>query len=188
MAASRANLEKYKTVASVDPEWYELMLLIGRNEEWDKTQFMALLDEGLKREPGFYQTYFAALEYLLPKWAGSVAEVEDFAVSSAKRSAATEGSGMYARIYWYASQTQFGRDLFIKSRARWPSMRKGFDDIVARYPDAWNLNNYAQFACSANDGAKTKQLLSKIGEQGVIPQAWGRFEFFTQCQQLAARS
>ena len=188
LATARANLEKHKAIASSDPQWYETMLNIGRLQNWEKQKFMHLLDEALSREPAFYQTYFAALDYLLPRWSGSIPEIEEFAASAAKRSSATDGSAMYARIYWYASQSQFGAGLFSNSMVRWPAMRTAFDDVIAKYPDVWNLNNFAKFACLANDAAKTKELLSKLGANNYVAQAWDSKEQFAQCQKRAMRN
>lgn len=157
------NLERNKRIASVDPAWYETMLIVARAQGWDRGRFDALLEEALRREPGFYQTYFLALEYLLPKWHGDLDQIEQFANDAVKRTKKEEGLGMYARIYWYASQTQFQNDLFSQSLAVWPKIKAGFEDIIAHYPDAWNINNYAKFSCLARDKQKTRELLNKIG-------------------------
>ena len=68
------------------------MLLIARAGNWDRGEFNALLNEALEREPLFYQTYFGALEYLLPKWHGNIQEIEDFAQDAAERTRKREGS------------------------------------------------------------------------------------------------
>lgn len=168
---ARITLEQGKATASIDPHWYEMMLLIAKAQGWERERFDKLLNEALTREPLFYQTYFSALEYLLPKWHGDLGEIEVFALDATKRTSKTEGQGMYARIYWYASQTQFGNGLFTNSVARWPKMKVGFDDVIARYPDSWNINNYAKFACLAQDKTTTAQLLKRVGASDE-PEAW----------------
>ena len=168
---ARENLEKHKQVAAVDPRWYETMLTVARAQNWERSQFDCLLDEALTREPLFYQTYFLALEYLLPKWHGTTEDIEAFAQDATRRTARYEGKGMYARIYWFASQTQFADNIFGGSLANWSRMRDGFDDVIARYPDAWNVNNYAKFACLAQDKAKTRELLTRIAAT-PIQEAW----------------
>ena len=171
IAKAREHLEQHKRVASIDPRWYETMITVARAENWRREAFDALLNEALSREPLFYETYFRALEYLLPKWHGGTQDIEAFAQESAHRTARQEGRGLYARIYWYASQAQYGNDLFSESKAVWPRMRAGFDDVVKRYPDAWNLNHYAKFACLAQDRQKARELLERK-DIAVIPQAW----------------
>jgi hypothetical protein len=183
---SRSHLEKFKTVASVDPRWYETMMIIAKAQSWERSKFDALLNEALRREPLFYQTYFSALEYLLPKWYGNIQEIEDFAQNAVSRTKKQEGLAMYARIYWYASQTQFQNDIINNSLVEWPQMKRGFEDIIGRYPDAWNLNNYARFACLARDKPKTIELLKRI-ESAVLAEAWTPPYLKQECAQWAAR-
>jgi hypothetical protein len=186
IAMARENLETHKSVAAIDPKWYETMLTIARAENWDRSRFDSLLTEGLDREPLFYQTYFLALEYLLPKWHGGTREIEAFARDAVKRTSKWDGRGLYARIYWFASQTQFQNGLFTGSLADWSRMKNGFDDVVAKYPDAWNLNHYAKFACLAHDKVKTRELLKRI-ESDVVPDAWSPPALREQCADWALR-
>lgn len=187
IAQARRYLEMHKKVASVDPSWYEVMLMIATAQQWKQPEFERLLTEALDREPEFYQTYFRALLYLLPKWHGSIAAIERFARDAAKRTAATDGRGMYARIYWFASQAEFENNLFEDSLIDWPRMRDGFDDVIKRYPDAWNLNNYAKFACLARDRPKARELMQRI-VPNFIPDAWTPETLIDECMQLAAQS
>ena len=186
VGAARTYLEKHKDIASGDPRWYEQMLLIARAENWPRAEFDKLLDEALDREPVFYQTYFSALQYLLPKWHGGVEEIEDFARYAVDKSSRLEGQGMYARIYWYASQTEFENDLFNNSLVEWPRMKAGFEDVVSRYPDAWNLNNYARFACLARDKATTAELMRRIGSS-VVSEAWNSKALKNECVAWASQ-
>ena len=184
IAMARENLEAHKQVAAVDPRWYETMLTIARAENWDREKFDALLTEALNREPLFYQTYFLALEYLLPKWHGGTQEIEEFAQRAVRLTSKDEGKGMYARIYWVASQTQFQNGLFVDSFANWSRMKVGFDDVVAKYPDAWNLNSYAKFSCLAKDKLQTRKLLKRIGSD-VLLEAWAPTTLHAECAEWA---
>ena len=85
---------------------------------------------------------------------------------------------MYARIYWYASQAHFQNELFTKSFAAWPRMKEGFEDVIARYPDSWNLNNYAKFACLARDKETTREILKRIQSDPVM-EAWDPPSFYS---------
>ncbi|BBE51042.1 hypothetical protein OYT1_ch1488 [Ferriphaselus amnicola] len=187
IAKARIELEQHKSVAASDPNWYVTMLTVSRAENWSYREFDALLNEALDKEPLFYQTYFSALQYLLPKWHGGLREVESFAQNAVKRTQQQEGSGMYARIYWYASQVQFSNEIFVKSLATWPQMRRGFDDIVRKYPDPWNLNHYAKFACLAKDKSKARQLLKQI-EPIYLRDAWSPPQLRTHCMIWANRA
>lgn len=180
---ARENLERHKAIAAVDPGWYEAMLTVARAEGWNRREFDALLNEALDREPYSYHTYFAAVEYLLPHWQGSAEEVEQFAQQAVARTRAQEGESLYARIYWAASQG-FGNDLLFRSSTVWPRMKAGFEDVIARYPDVWNVNNYARFSCLAGDKQKARQLLTKIQAAPVV-EAWQPVSLFVRCQRWA---
>ena len=63
-------------------------------------------------------------------------------------------------------------------------MKAGFDDIIARYSDRWNINNYGWFACLAGDRATTKALLARIGE-APLEAVWKPAGAFGRCQMWA---
>jgi hypothetical protein len=50
-------------------------------------------------------------------------------------------------------------------------MKKGIDDVLKRYPDQWNINNFALFACLAKDKKMAKELLDLIKEPPML-QVW----------------
>ena len=58
-------------------------------------------------------------------------------------------------------------------------MKKGFEDIVERYPhSAWDMNNFAAFACRAHDGDTYRTLRFRNRQQhpaqGVADQCLAR--------------
>jgi hypothetical protein len=164
---ANSDLVLWKKELSDDPQWYRNMLLLSRAFVWSRSEFDGILAEGVKKEPLFYEMYFEALEYLLPKWLGSADHIEEFARKSADATSTLEGQSLYARIYWYAADAQFHDRLFTDTMADWPHMKAGFDDMVARYPDKWNLSAYARFACMAGDRATTRELLDRIGADAM---------------------
>lgn len=182
---ARVYLEKHRQVASNDPYWYELMARIGYTQGWPDSEFSKLISEALQREPLFYQTYFAAIDYYTPKWRGSAAAIEKFARKTLEQTKAAEGYGMYARVYWYASQTHFGDKLFSESLVDWPMMKRGIDDVLKKYPDRWNINNFARFACLAKDRAKTSELFARIGNS-PLPAAWRSRLLYQHCKAWAS--
>ena len=170
VAKAREHLLAHKQIAAPDPRWYETMLVVAKLDGWPPSQFQALVDEAVTKHPYFYQIYFAAIDYLTPKWHGDKRKIEDFANFAVKKTNAREQTGMYARIYWYASQVQYGTLLFTDSAVVWPRMKQGIDDVLRHYPDQWNINNFAQFACQAGDRVKTEQLINRI--ETPMPEVW----------------
>lgn len=172
-------LMQQKQIASADPHWYAVMIEVAMLQSWDGNRFAELALEGLSKHPDYYPTYFSITRKLEPKWGGSGEAIESFANAAVDRTRGTEGMGMYARIYWYASSDQYGDDLFSQSKIDWPRMRSGIEDVLAHYPDQWNIQNFARFSCLAGDLALTKDLLERV-ESDPMPQVWlGPWEFQT---------
>ncbi len=168
---ARSHLETSKKIAAKDPNWYALMITVGYRQSWPETRIASLFQEGLERNPYYQQIYFASLDYFAPKWGGSAEKIEEFARSAVNRTQAQEGLGMYARLYWYASQTQYGDKLFTNSKVDWPMMKRGMDDVLGKYPDQWNINNFAKLACVKEDPIKTANLLDRIVGKPIL-EAW----------------
>jgi hypothetical protein len=184
VAQARDHLEGNKTVGSQDPNWYTLMASVATAEGWPKKRFNALIDEGLDRFPSYYSIYFSAVGFYAPRWHGSDKEIEAFARKAVERTRATEGVGMYARIYWYASQVHYEDALFSDSDVVWDDMKAGIDDVLKTYPDQWNINNFARFACLARDGSKALQLIERI-EGEPDPAVWLPGDYFQRCKSWA---
>ena len=91
---------------------------------------------------------------------------------------------MYARIYWYASQTQYGTRLFTDSLVDWPKMKRGIDDTLSKYPDNWNINNFAKFSCMSGDKVKTAELIKRL-DTPPIQYVWGSMNYFLSCKTWA---
>ena len=180
--AARAYLEAHKEVASQDPHWYEMMAGIACGQNWPRQRFAPIIDEALDRAPAYYPIYFAAAEYFSPKCGGSTAELEKFARMAVERTRNTDGWGLYARIYWYASQTVFGGRLFTASEVNWADMKKGMDDVLRQYADGWNLANFVRFACLKGDGPMMKELTDRMDERAWS--VWDDQNYSADCKAL----
>jgi hypothetical protein len=165
-----AYLNAHRAIADVDPAWYEQMLLNATAQDWDGERFQALFEEALQKEPHFYGTYFAALEYFLPKWHGSPIEIEAFARDAVRRTRDVEGTSMYARIYWMAAERQYKNRLLEDSKVVWVDLKKAFEDMIERYPSDWNRQNFAYFACLAKDKPVARTLMKGIPQRQ--PDMW----------------
>ena len=66
-------------------------------------------------------------------------------------------------------------------------MRDGFKAIVADYPDQWNINNYAKFACLVGDEQTTREAFGLM-KGDPIESAWASTEQYRGCEQLAGRN
>ncbi|MEO6689650.1 MAG: DUF4034 domain-containing protein [Dokdonella sp.] len=174
-----------RDLAGVDPDWYLTFLATlrvekhGRREEFEQT-----FADAIRAFPDYYPMYFEAVTYYLPKWNGDAYEVEHFARRVMKGRDERTGRMLYARIYWFASQNQFKNAIFLASVARWDDMRAGFEAIVSEYPDQWNINHYAKFACLVGDKDTTKVAFGMIKGEPIAA-AWASTEQYEKCRYFA---
>lgn len=178
-------LEESKSFASRDPRWYEAMFLVATAQNWEEEKFLALEKEGFSKFPYYYQMYFVAFDYHSPRWNGSEKQIEDFANRAITYTAEKDGRGMYARVYWYASQRYYGSRLFTESAVTWNKMSDAINDVLSQYPDQWNINNFAYFSCLAGDVNKTRSLISRI-QDAPLANVWHEKGLFERCRQWSA--
>jgi hypothetical protein len=173
LAKAEQILIESRPYASSMPFWYEQMVAVqsalGRpSAERDK-----IFVEGISKFNDYYPTYFVMLNFLLPRWGGSWEAVDDLVSQSVKQTEASQGTAMYARLYWKAAENLTeGTKLFGGTRASWPKMKKGLEDLMQRHPASkWNLNNFAKFSCMAGD-KKTFLALRKRIARDIVHSAW----------------
>jgi hypothetical protein len=85
---------------------------------------------------------------------------------------------MYARIWWYAAQVEYGDRLFTATPVKWEDFDAGIRAVMERYPDEWNRNSFANFACNAGKKSRARELM--VGHQ-PMPEAWDSFEAYLDC-------
>ncbi len=181
---ARQYLQDNEAYRNDDPRWDMMLVNIAKLQDLPDQKFAEIVDTALKRNPDYYQLYFDAMDRYLPEWQGSVDAVEKFARQAVEYSKAADGHGLYARVYWYASQSQFQERLFSQSSVRWDDMKLGIDDVLAQYPDKWNIYNFAMFSCFAEDEKKSAELFSKFSVQD-IPPSWPYYNNFQHCREAA---
>ena len=184
IAQARAYLLANKEIGEADPQWYETMIELARVDGSTADDVEALVDDATWKYPDYYPNYFATIMYLQPRWHGDLDAIEAFATHAVGKTRAIEGESMYARIYWYASQLEFGERLFKDTSVAWPKMKRGIIDVLKRYPDQWNINNFAHFACLAGDREETARLTARVTEP--ISEAWAKdATLFARCRDWA---
>lgn len=181
MESGRISLEKLDSAAREDEGWYTAMLWIALAQHWPSDQFDALYERAAKRHPGYLPIHFAASNYYAPEWYGSEKSYSAFIGSAVQRAGPKLGAELYARMNW-----AHGRDdMFKDGMADWNRMNDGFQQIIRDYPDAWNLNNYARFACMARDWATMNALAAKIGDTPVSMAWYDDKQLYFQCRKFA---
>lgn len=180
IAQAREVLEKSSPISRRSPLWYEIMQDIATAQGWPEEDFLRLFQEGVKQEPTYYFLYFRTAQYMLPRWHGSTVMLANFVDNAVRATEKSEGQTLYARIYW-SLLWALGDQTFAPGYASWPRMKKGFEDIVRVYPDNWNLNAFAYYACMAQDWKTAKAIGTKL--KSVAPELWNSPQDYQNCMQ-----
>lgn len=163
-----------------NPDWFPAMLDALALQSPRATRFDAILAEGARLHPTYQGLYFTALNYLQPKWGGTYQRIEQMALTASQDASNLEAKALYARIYW-SLDGRIGGKIFSDSKVQWKLMKPSFDALIETYPDNWNLNAYAYFACGATDAKTLRTLLTRIAGK-LEYDAWGPMGKLTYSQ------
>jgi hypothetical protein len=178
-------VESIRGKAENDPGWYLLALDTLNICCPEDEAIWEILREGTRRFPDLYQLYFIALHSIqkcpLADQDAMRKRVIDLAI---ERTGKTDGEAAYARIMWFLSQHRGSLEYFTGDQVDWPRMRLGIDAVLKRYPDAWNINNFAKFACYAFDREMLPRLMP-LAAAHPIRDVWSSQMKFHQCWNYA---
>jgi hypothetical protein len=150
MALAALTLDQAEAMASIDPEFFAVKVIVLRGQGPDKGELERTLEEATNQEPYYHRTYFNAAVSYLPQWGGSHAELESFARYVAHKTSDRENGGFYARIFWYLNECNFcglkNEDVF-----DWPTLKQSMRDVYALYPVRWNGEYFAGLSCRMQD-------------------------------------
>src|SRR3954466_3778550 len=158
------------------PEWYYVMLQIGRLKGWAAEDLAALLQRASAYEPEFYYSYQEVARGLMPKWRGKEGDVEKFAEDSANKAGGKAGD----ILYWQITQSMIGdRDLGnILQHLSWSRAMVGYQALVAQYGvTSAGQNQLTQMAARFGDYMVTDETMTQIGDRWD-PGTWGTKEYF----------
>lgn len=187
LSEASALLEAHRAAGSHCPGWYTARLETASLLGADAAKRSQLFNEGVAFEPAYQMLYLTYATHLTPRWGGSFEAIQNFASRAAELSKATEGTSMYARVYWVALAVE--RDaVFTSGGIDWPKLRESFLDLEHRFPGSVrNANAFVKFACGMRDKETAARLVGKIGgawEKDI----WWRAENYEQCRTWAGSS
>jgi hypothetical protein len=139
---------------------------------------------GVRVQPGYFPARFAWVSYLARRPDGA-RRVEQAARETRAEPPFPDRDSLYARMLWWAAQTEYGDELFEKVPVDWPTFEKSFDAMLAAYPDGWNRNNYARFACLAGHRDRAAALMQ---DHEPMAEVWQSQEEFDACTTEAVRA
>ena len=179
LAEAERSLDALGAGGRSDPVWYQAKLQIAKMRGVDVTDYGTILDEAIARFPYYEPLYVAASSYYTANWGGSDDAFADFVDLAVARTSDRLGEELYARLYWARNAP----GMFGKGKAKWSRMKAGFERLVGRFPDEWNLNQFARCACVAGDMQQTHALFVRMGRP--LAAAWPSFVGLEACKLMA---
>jgi hypothetical protein len=184
------HLASVDAVVETDSSAHRELLVVGRGLGWSLAQQQRIAERGLRANPDDIGLWGQLVVSALPKWQGDAAEVDRVIRRAAQATQGRRGDDLYARLYADAADGDFSHALFEDSRADWPRMRKGFRDMLQRWPDSTlNWNRFAYVACLARDRETLSEALDRVKDKPLL-EAWGNNarRTFDGCQKLARQT
>jgi len=184
---ARDWLLEHSDIASQDPDYYAVLSFAYRAKPKAKDEVRALIYEGISRFANYDHLYFRGAGYLSPKWSGSLQELAKFATHAVDRTGDERGHEMYARVYWAAGSSGNGRYYFQEPNTDIEKLEQGMRDLVQNYPDQWNVNHMALYACVLNNRDLAADFIDLI-EPPIIEQAWLTERNYNGCLRWLGRN
>lgn len=175
----RRELEGIKSLPNVDAEWYFGMLQVAISQGWKMEQFDELYIEAVEKYKYYLPIYFVKSAYMASRWHGSTLSLSEYIEGVVTDTSSDIGDEMYVRLNW----SSWSNDMFLNGQADWERMNKAFKLLYSKYPDPWNLNNYAKFSCLAKDFKTFRELDSKINNMPIESAWYGNLKYYLRCKQ-----
>ncbi len=174
MKRAEQVLKASKKYSSNNPLWYATYMEVAVATRRDVRFTSRLFEEGIRKHPRYEFLYLIMANYWSPIDGGNAnwQKVHEVIANAVVLTAATEGSSNYARLYRSIDASQrLEFDLFEDGHASWPKMRDSFDELIEHFPSSENINEFASYACQAEDKDTYLRLRARIKDR-ILPYRW----------------
>lgn len=168
------------------PEWYDVMLKVGRTKGWEIEDLTALFQRAVVFEPEYFYYYQTHALNLTPKWRGKDGDAEKFADESANKVGGKPGNV----LYWEITQSILGnRELGnAVPQVSWSRAQLGYQAMIEQYGTSLlRQNQQALIAARFGDYMVTDETISQIGDHWDHA-TWGTREYFDKVRTWASTS
>lgn len=117
-------------------------------------------------------------------WGSDYRRIEAFANTVFLRTKDVEGASVYARLYELGSPILHHKQAFDLGAVNWDRMKAGYERIRTDYPQPWNVNQFAYFACIAGDLDTLSKLVPEV-EKAIVREVWGSPVLYEHCKATA---
>lgn len=165
IAKAESHIADRSPVLLKDTSTHVYLTMIGRSAGWSFEQMQTVVDDALSKstadEEGLYEEL---VTLLLPKWGGSWQAVEALIEEADRRTQTRRGHEMYA-LLWAAAVPDVRGNPFKETSARWPSIKQGFESLVAKRSHPFYSQRLAYFACQAEDRDTARAVMARLRDQ-----------------------
>ena len=171
-------------LASTDPRFFVASTSVSLGLGSMKETLLHFLDKTTRYDPAYYDIHVVNSAYLLPRWTGSVGDIENYSDEVVK---ITNDISNYARIA-ESVRRYTGRKGYNKFEFDWERIQAGFESILQKYPtNFYQLHAYAQMACYYNKFDIVKALSGMTGDlwNSEAQEIWGSVASYYECKTLA---
>ncbi|MEO7931544.1 MAG: CPBP family intramembrane glutamic endopeptidase [Chthoniobacterales bacterium] len=178
-------LEKARGLPEKCPQWTVVAQSVALGQGWSHERYFAMVEEAIRREPTYGQTYNSACYWLLPRWYGEKGDFEKWIAKLAD--AHPEKDKHYALLVWQADAMNMPDEMvFANDRLDWERAKRGFTIWTQQDPESLPLRNeFIHLAMLANDRATTRAQFDVIGGK-YWPSFWHKKPAsFEQARQFA---
>jgi hypothetical protein len=168
------------------PEWYDVMLQVGRAAGWELEDLNTLLQRAVAFEPQYYYVYQQHALTLTAKWRGKEGDAEKFAEESANQAGGKPGN----ILYWQIAQAVLNNreTAGLPQHFAWSRALIGYQAMTEQYgASPLRLNQNALMAARFGDYMTADDLLLQIGDRWD-QETWGAREYFDKVKAWARSS
>ncbi|HET9836866.1 MAG TPA: hypothetical protein VFR84_01440, partial [Candidatus Angelobacter sp.] len=167
------------------PEWYEVMMQVGRAKGWELQDLNTLLERAAAFEPGYFYVYQQMALTLTPKWRGREGDAEKFAGEVADRVGGKPG----AILYWQIAQAIMGNPELARMTQPqhfvWSRALIGYQALVEQYGvSTVRQNQIAFMAARFGDYMTADDFFLQVGDRWDAG-TWGTQQYFEKVRAWA---
>ena len=168
------------------PEWYDVMMQVGRAKGWELQDLSTLLERAAAFEPGYFYVYQQMALTLTPKWRGREGDAEKFAEEQANKVGGKPGD----ILYWLIAESVMTNPELAKMPQHfvWSRALIGYQGLVEQYgASVARQNQIAFMAARFGDYMAADDFFLQVGDRWDAG-TWGTQEYFDKVRTWARGS
>ncbi len=156
-----------------EPHWAVMRIKVHNLLGRDKTGIHQLAIGALRQHPDYDPIAAEAALALSPAWGGTTAQAKAFIDEAMAIARPVSGEQLRARIAIHLARNAGQRQALLLAQTgfTWESVKPAIDEVIARYPDLYNVNAARMLGCISDIPARARPYFERL--QGRIqPVAW----------------